>query len=160
MVNTGRGNKSSSEWELYGRSLRTPQETRQKGKGSETIQFQEARRDIVYVNREENHLLYIPFLNQVNLLSLYSKNKFDILLQDNVVYNDVFDVYDDDILLNDDFMGKGCQNNTKSHPKYSNKNENKLYQNYKCKENDKILNVKYMKNDANKMKEKYLKKFH
>ena len=42
----------------------------------------------------------------MDLLSLCSKNKFDLLSQENSLYNDVFDVYDDDILLNDVDMGK------------------------------------------------------
>ena len=113
MVRAGRGDKSPSEMELYGRSLRTPQETRQKGKRSETVQFQSSRKNIVFVNREENRLLCGPFLKPKNLLSFCSKNRFEYLTQNSNVYNDV---YNDDLLLNDDNMRRRNKSNVKSNP--------------------------------------------
>ena len=167
MVKTGRGYKPSCEWEVYRRPLRTPQETRQIGKGSQTIQFQEARREIIYIDREENHLLYTPLFKKIDLLSLCSKNKFDLLSKEYTLYNDVYDVFDDvydddDKLLNNVDMEKGCQNNyniNKYHPKHNNKSEDELYKYNICNDNGKIINVNNMMNDKNKTIENYLNNF-
>ena len=147
MVRAGRGDKSPSEMELYGRSLRTPQETRQKGKRSETVQFQSSRRNIIFVNREENHLLCVPFLKPQNLLSFCSKNRFEYLTQNSNVYNDV---YNDDLLSKDDCMRRSYMPNVKSYPKNVINKENKLSQDYTCKKNINDFNVMYMKEDVNK----------
>ena len=88
-----------------------------------------------------------------SLLSLCSKNRFEILTQNSIVCNDVCD---DDLLRNDDCKRIDCLTNVKIYPKYIINKENKLFQNYTCKKIIKDFNVKYMKDDVNKLKEKYL----
>ena len=166
MAKTRRGYKPSCEWEVYRRHLRTPRGTRQIGKESQTIQFQEARRDIVYIDREENHLLYTPLFRKIDFLSLCSENKFDLLTKEYTLFNDAYDVFDnvcdgDDKSLNNDDIGKGCQSNynIKYHPKYNNKCEDKMYQYNICNDNAKFINVNNMMNDKNKTIKKYLNNF-
>ena len=90
MVKTDRGNKTPSEWKLYKRPLRTPQETRRIGKRSETVEFQNSKKNVIFIDKEESHMLCLSFLKSKNFLSFCSNNKFEYLTQYNVNPEDNF----------------------------------------------------------------------
>ena len=109
MAKTRSGYKPSCEWEVYRRPLRTPRGTRQIGKESQTIHFQEERRDnIIYIDREGSHLLYNPLVRKTDFLNLCSENKFNLLTKVDTLFNDANNVFDKD---NDDCLSLCSENN-------------------------------------------------
>ena len=93
---------------MYRRPLRTPRGARQIGKESQTIHFQEERRDrIIYIDREGSHLLYNPLFKKTDFFNLCSENKFNPLTKMDTLGNDDSNNFDKN---NDDFLSLCTKN--------------------------------------------------